>query len=127
MVFLGIPRDSSCCRLCKELETVVINVCPTGPNFVNGSNHHRTLSTARPPEWEILETVATQGSTGFHRATGNPRKTYFYLFFGIFGVFLIIKVFGQNNLIVELLRQKRCKIIRSFRQNTISGPETCRI
>ena len=38
-----------------------------------------------------------------------------------------IKVYGQNNVIFELLQQKWCRIIMSFRQNTISGPETCQI
>ena len=30
-------------------------------------------------------------------------------------------------MIFELLQQKRCRIIMSFRQNTILGPETCQI
>ena len=30
-------------------------------------------------------------------------------------------------MIFELLQQKWCRIIMSFRQNTISGPETCQI
>ena len=38
-----------------------------------------------------------------------------------------IKVFDQNNAIFELLRQKWCRIIMSFRQNTIFGTETCEI
>ena len=38
-----------------------------------------------------------------------------------------IKVFGKHNVFFELLQQKWCRIIMSFRQNTISGPETCQI
>ena len=52
---------------------------------------------------------------------GIPRKpifTYLWWFFWYF--WLNIKVFGQNNLIFELLRQKWCRIIMSFRQNTIN-------
>ena len=46
---------------------------------------------------------------------------------GIFGIcFSNIKVFCQNNVFFELLQQKPCRIIYEFRQNTISGPETCK-
>ena len=48
---------------------------------------------------------------GLHRATGIPRKPWENLYFNLFlGYFwncgLNIKVFGQNNLIFELLQQK---------------------
>ena len=58
----------------------------------------------------------------------NKENLYFDIFSCIFWDFwLNIKVFGQNNLIVELLRQKWCRIIYKFRQKTIFGPETFEI
>ena len=59
---------------------------------------------------------APQGSTRLHRATGNPRKPrnfwYFWRLLGYFLDFLSsIRVFGQNNVFFELLRQKPCRII----------------
>ena len=55
----------------------------------------------------------------------NQKK---YCFFWVFlDLGSNIKVFNQNNLIFELLRQKWCRIIMLFRQNTIFGPETCQI
>ena len=53
-------------------------------------------------------------------------KHIFNFFWGFLWYFWWnIKVFGQNNLIFQLLQQKWCRIIMSFRQNTIFGPETC--
>ena len=62
----------------------------------------------------------------------GPRKPRILRYFlGFLKYFLDfgsnINVFNQNNLILELLRQIWCRIIMSFRQNTIFGPETCQI
>ena len=61
--------------------------------------------------FDSLASSSSLLSTGLHRALGNPRKpknfTYFpncFLYFWDCGS--NIKVFGQNNLIVDLLRQK---------------------
>ena len=64
-----------------------------------------------------------------HRSLGIPRNfREFPVFFEYFRDFwLNIRVFGQNNVIFELLQQKWCRIIMSFRQNTIFGPETYQI
>ena len=73
--------------------------------------------------------------------TANQRK-HFYLFRFYTFPFLLANLnilkkscvfikhnlsFLQNNVIFEPLRQKWCRIIMSFRQNTIFGPETCQI
>ena len=66
--------------------------------------------------------------TRCNKSKQSTENSYFNLCWGIFeNLWLNIKVFGQNNLIFELLQQKWCRIIMSFRQNTISGPETCQI
>ena len=62
-------------------------------------------------------------------------KAIFFKIFGLFWGFVSyfwdfwsnIQVCCQNNLIFKVLRQKWCRIIMKFRQNTISGPETWQI
>ena len=70
-----------------------------------------------------------QGSTGPQGSLGNLGICEFLLgFLRYFYDFLWnIRVFGQNNVIFQLLQQKGCRIIYKFHQNTISGPETCKI
>ena len=52
-----------------------------------------------------------------------PKVLRFRLYF----LYFYIRVFGQNNMIFELLQQKPCRIIYKFRQNNMLGPETCEI
>ena len=107
-LYRTMPFKSSCCPLafhmdtplCMCLKSLVMGSAPLGPAKKLRTNYH-------PGQYYVEK---------------NSN------FLGYLWDFLSnIKVFGQNNLIFELLRQKWCRIIMSFRQKPIFGPETCQI
>ena len=95
------------------------------------STWHRQLHRMCSKQWfhHIGKKVHVCNARRLIYAPRNPWIfKYFSGFFGYFRDFWSnIRVFGQNNVIFELLQQKWCRIIMSFRQNTISGPETYQI
>ena len=83
----------------------------------------------KPDNLAVEQTGQAQSESQVHR---DPQETLGNLIllqiFWIFNIFWSnIKVFGQNNMFFELLRQNPCRIMYKFRQNTIFGSETCEI
>ena len=67
--------------------------------------------------------------TGPQGSLGNPRETYIFTYFPeLFGIFCqILWLWVKKTWFLSFSGKKWCRIIYKFRQNTISGPETCQI
>ena len=120
----GASPTLGCCCCARRVQDL-----STGPTFVNGFN---LCQRVQPSSTNPNTSCNPQGSStgvlhrGPYETLGNPRKPTIFTYFSGFLVKNIM-AFGQNDVIFELLRQKWCRIIYKFRQNTILDPKHAKL